>query len=150
MASQSKQRGDYQTYLEQKGEDRTLKREELTAKGDVAETLQQMRNDGAFRTQLLKMQGDAERAGDTNAAKLLATTNAALRNPDSWATLDPFLKQRTIELFDKFRPGARAQAPTTAANIPDAAVQLLKTNPKTRDQFDAMFGKGAAAHVLGE
>ena len=34
-------------------------------------------------------------------------------------------------------------------SIPEAAIQELKRNPKTAEQFDEIFGTGAAAKVLG-
>ena len=57
------------------------------------------------------------------------------------------------------QPGARPPAPAApgaptapaapAANIPQAAIDALRAGRGTREQFDAAFGAGAAARVLG-
>ena len=50
-------------------------------------------------------------------------------------------------------PGQVSQppsGPSSIANIPPAAIQKLRSNPNTRNYFDATFGAGAAAQVLGQ
>lgn len=46
-------------------------------------------------------------------------------------------------------PGAPAATGAPAANIPQAAIDALRSGRGTREQFDAAFGAGAAARVLG-
>lgn len=46
-------------------------------------------------------------------------------------------------------PGAPAAPGAAAANIPQAAIDALRAGRGTREQFDAAFGAGAAARVLG-
>lgn len=52
-------------------------------------------------------------------------------------------------IVDRGQNGKRASA-APAASIPQGAAAMLKMNPALRAQFDAKYGQGASAQVLGQ
>lgn len=83
--------------------------------------------------------------------------DVVLRNPKASQTDKQEALRRQEAVIDRIMgmtpttPGAAPAAPQRTYPAPnDAAVSALKNGLGTREQFDAMFGPGAAAKVLGK
>jgi cell division septum initiation protein DivIVA len=113
-ASQAEQR----VAAQQKIMEDEAKGTQAAEKNQTAITVQQMRNDGTFQNTLAKLQSDALTRNDSNAAKMMATINAAIRSPQGWDDLPPELKNYAQQLFTRFRGAQSARTGATTENVP--------------------------------